>query len=71
MKRLATVLAACALAGCINSPMAIRGVVYFNQQKPSTEGTATYTPSAGNTSIEAAKSTELNPNVTVEKEAKQ
>lgn len=54
------VFAAALLTGCINSPvnLAWRGVVHDYQQEATTEGRITNTPTLGDTSVNAEKTTD-------------
>lgn len=43
------------LVGCVNSNLAWRGIVYYQDQDAATEGTITNQPKSGNAQVEAAK----------------
>ncbi len=43
------------LVGCVNSNLAWRGIVYYQDQDAATEGTITNQPKSGDAKVEAAK----------------
>ena len=56
MKRKLLAIALCiSLVGCVNSNLAWRGIVYYQDQDAATDGTITNQPKAGSAKVEAGK----------------
>lgn len=64
-----TIAAGALLTGCVNSPvnLAWRGVVHDYQQEATTEGRIDNTPTLGDTSVNAEKTTDVQADVPITK----